>query len=666
MSEIKFYDPTLDEQFQKPYIDKEEWREQEGYTYVHGGFEGTSLRFAFFFPKKEDYEGRFFQFLPPVQGDENAAIGRKGMEDRIAFALKHGGYYVESNMGAVPFAPIPDPTILYKASAAAAEYSRKVAQRLFGGRRPYGYVYGGSGGSYKTISCIENTAVWDGAAPYVSGTPYSIPYMVTIRSYAKRTLRRVLPLIADYVEPGGISEEELYAKMTDEEREAFEEVRRFGFPLYDFFMYEFMDDGSLPIFIKQVEAYDPAYFELFWKEKGFLGADPSHSAVRDRIKMDATVLEVHVPDAAKKEEKSLTGVDDAFLRSRIRLDGKAWIRVDKAFPKDAYLHGMHVIIKSGASEGYQVTLAEVDGDIAVIEPFFGATDFFEKFSALRAGDVVSFDNSVAIALQCYQRHQVPKEGYPAFNVYRNADGTPKYPQREKQFGPKLAYGGSGNVQKGYFGNTKVILTAALMDESAFPWMQVWYHNKVRENYPDETTNFRIWYVNHALHGDMEHSIEPKHLVVYLGVLYSALLACVDWVEKGIAPCASTAYSVDEAVVRTPCRASERNGIQPTLHLTANGQTCAHVKVGEEVVFSAEAELPAGAGAFRSMEWNFEGEDGFIKETLSASERTARVVAKHVYKRSGTYFAVARVTSNLHGDDMFTPVYELDRVRIIVE
>ena len=59
--EQNIYDPALDPAFSKPYIDIEEQR-PEGYTYVHGGFEGTDTRFSFFYPPKEQYEGRFFQF----------------------------------------------------------------------------------------------------------------------------------------------------------------------------------------------------------------------------------------------------------------------------------------------------------------------------------------------------------------------------------------------------------------------------------------------------------------------------------------------------------------------------------------------------------------------------------------------------------------------------
>ena len=648
------YEPTKDAQFQKPYVDVNEWRGQEGYRYVHGGFEGTELRFSFFYPIKEAYTGRFFQYLPPVQGHEDAGIGRTGMEDRIGFAISHGAYHVESNMGAKPFAPLTDPTIIYRASAAAAEYSRKIARELYGEHRPYGYVYGGSGGSYKTISCIENTAVWDGAAPYVNGTSYSIPYTFTLRIHAKRVLRRVLPLIADHVEPGGISKEELYEKLTEEEREALEETIRFGFPLRDWFMYREMDDGSLPIFIQMLKAFDPAYYEDFWTKEGYLGTDETHSAIRDRIKFEANVLELHVPGAGARDNSKLTGVDDAWLRNRVELDGKAWIRIDQKFASDAYLHGMQVIFKSGAAKEYRVSLVEAHGDTAVIEPFFGAVDFLEKFGSVKEGDTVSFDNSDAIALQSYQRHQVPKEGYPAWNVYRNADGTPKYPQREQHYGPKVAYGGCGNLQSGEIRDCKVIVTAGLMDESALPWMQDWYRGKVKEACGDDASCYRLWYVDHALHGDTEKTPDDLHLVNYLGVLYSALLGVSDWVERGIVPQESTVYTVNEGLVTVPPTAAQRKGVQPVVRLTANGGKCVRVRTGESVQFAVDVQLPAGE--LESMEWSFAG------EPYHAGGQTRT----HYYPAAGTYFAVARATANLRRGDRFTKIYNLDRVRVIVE
>lgn len=155
--------------------------------YVHGGYEGTDLRFCFFFPEKEAYQGRFFQFMAPAEGSETASIGRTGAEDRIWFALSHGAYFVESNMGSLDVSCKPDPTIVYRASAAAAEYSRVLAAELYGPHRPYGYIYGGSGGAFKTISCFENTSACDKPMLFIHGTLDDfIPYAMLDELYAAK------------------------------------------------------------------------------------------------------------------------------------------------------------------------------------------------------------------------------------------------------------------------------------------------------------------------------------------------------------------------------------------------------------------------------------------------------------------------------------------------
>ena len=70
MSEI--YDAKKDPQFSKGFIDIDEIRTRTleagrelPYRYMHGGFEGTDVKFSFCFPEKESYEGRFYQYLSP-------------------------------------------------------------------------------------------------------------------------------------------------------------------------------------------------------------------------------------------------------------------------------------------------------------------------------------------------------------------------------------------------------------------------------------------------------------------------------------------------------------------------------------------------------------------------------------------------------------------------
>lgn len=201
-------DPT----YARPVIDEKEERvrtlmdgQKIPFLYIHGSFEGTKVKFVFCFPRKDAYRGRFFQYLSPFPGpdEEVASLEHHGLQDNVSFALLHGAYFVETNMGSsAMFAGRPDSTIVYKSSAAAAEYSRQVAMELYGCPRPYGYVFGGSGGGYKTMACIENTNAWDGACPYVIGSPVSLPNTITMHAQGQRVLRHAFSKIVDAMDAG--------------------------------------------------------------------------------------------------------------------------------------------------------------------------------------------------------------------------------------------------------------------------------------------------------------------------------------------------------------------------------------------------------------------------------------------------------------------------------
>src|SRR6516162_4249730 len=152
-------DPILNQ----PYIDLDEWRDKPvRHRFVHGGFKGTEARFAFYFPPKEQYHGRFFQHVTPAPAGEtldahNAVVGTGELQQHMLFSLASGAYFVLTNEGG-PAAIAGDQTIVgYRVNAAAAEYSRIVAKQMYGGGRPFGYAFGGSGGCFKTTSGFENT-----------------------------------------------------------------------------------------------------------------------------------------------------------------------------------------------------------------------------------------------------------------------------------------------------------------------------------------------------------------------------------------------------------------------------------------------------------------------------------------------------------------------------
>ena len=184
----------IDPRFNQPYIDIEEERTTPvPHRYVHGGFTGTDAKFSFYFPPKEQYQRRFFQTTHQLLTSENTAPGN------IGFAVASGAYFVQTNIGGAERATTTeqavygklDPSIGgYRVNAEAAKYSRVVAARIYGEHRPYGYLYGGSGGAFQTISSAENSVgVWDGFVPYVMGSPNAIPGVMTVRIHALRVLR---------------------------------------------------------------------------------------------------------------------------------------------------------------------------------------------------------------------------------------------------------------------------------------------------------------------------------------------------------------------------------------------------------------------------------------------------------------------------------------------
>ncbi|MBQ1492466.1 MAG: hypothetical protein IIZ39_10960, partial [Blautia sp.] len=128
-------------------------------------------------------------------------------------------------------------------------------------------------------------------------------------------------------------------------------------------------------------------------------------------------------------------------------------------------------------------------------------------------------------------------------------------------------------------------------------------------------------------------------------------------------------------------AAKRGGMQAGVVLTANGQKCAHVKVGGECVLRTEAMLPKQAGEITYIAFDFQDRWGFpekleglfpVQGDLVRTEKDgvkgAYAELVHRFDEPGTYFISTCVSSQREGnrDEIFTQVKNLDRVRVIVE
>lgn len=683
------YHAKQDPAYAVPFVDVDEIRQRSmsdgtvaNYRYIHGGFENTTVKFSFCYPQKDAFTGRFFQYLSPFPGpdEELASLNKTGEDDIIAFCLENGAYFVESNMGSgSAFGPKTDNTLVWKTSAAVAEFSRTKAMEIYGCGRPYGYVFGGSGGGYKTMACIENTDAWDGAVPYVIGSPVSLPNTITMHAQGQRVLRNAFCKIVDAVDAGGSGDP--YKQLNADEAAMLKEITAMGFSP-DIWYVEAsgrIDDGSLPVLTPGVKMADSSYFKEFWEVPGYAGADPESTACRDRLQFAGIVKNVHVPGAKTQENEidDRNGVDTAWQKALADGNG-GWIELEEVPQGDnLYLKGVTITVQTGEAAGMQMLLGQMIGNCLVIGMCYGLDNVEGVLSKIQHGDKVSLDNSDYIAIQYYYRHQVPQDrSFRAWDQFRDENGNPTIPQRAFVMG--YGFTGTGTVQDGNI-QGKTIVVQALMDESTCPWCADWYRSKVLES-KGSGDDFRIYYMERCMHGDVTF-MENNMVINYLGAHRQALLDISDWVERGIEPPCSTNYTYDNGQIYPAKAASERFGVQPIVELLANGSVCARVKVGEPVTFTAKALVPQGAGKVTAFDFGFADNrnlPGGMDADFPVGSRITPIeedglqgavaTVTHVYDKPGTYFAAVRVKSNRHGDPkaLFTQVKNLARARIIVE
>lgn len=624
--------------------------------FVNSSNVDTGKKFNIYLPPKKNWDGRFFQYVYPLDG-ENAT------DLNVSFGAASGAFTLQTNGGSG-----------YRVDAAAAKFAKTFAANYYGtSKKIYGYVWGGSGGSFQVIGAAENTTgVWAGAVPFILGTPSSIPNTFLIRAFARLALHDKAQQIGDAVRPGGSGNP--YKGLTEAETAALHEVTSFGVPLRGWEDPAYLlgrDPLYLLNFMGTIKAFDPGYADAFWSQPGYLGTEQSPlgdvfraAKVDQRVTVTAVGGPADAPTSLVLADAPANPGDTGFEVTAYQPDGVTPIGT-----------------VTGLLDPATKTFTVAAGNNAAL------------LGSVVAGSQVRIDNRWEIAVTSYHRHQVPGDpvtapkdlDYSQFNQFRNPDGTPRYPQRRTAsgltVGALIAQSVSGGAA--YSGNitTKMILVDNRLDLDAHPIMADWYAKRVQgakgKRFDD---TFRIWYQDNADHQDAKVSAVPPNpdefpgsnratrLVGYFGVLQQALRDVSEWAEKGSAPPKSTPYSVKDNQIVVKQKDAERGGVQPVVDLSVGrSNDRIDVVVGQKVTFKATITVPPKAGKVVATDWDFLGMGTYTPTPFGRPRQTVDVKATFTYSAPGTYFPSLRVGSERNGDTTtpFAVAQNLDRVQVVV-
>lgn len=696
----KFVWQYQDSVFVNPFIDIDEIRTNpQGLQvrYMHGGFD-DGTRFSFYFPvRKQQYQGHFFQYITPFPDRENFFEALKGdAEDMASFSVSHGAYFIETNEGgAIDLARSDnrrDASIgAYRANAACADFSRVVAKMIYGTKqRPFGYIYGGSGGAYRTTGSMESTeGVWDGSVPFVLGSPHAIPNVFSVRMNALRVLHDKLPLIVDALEVGGSGEPT--RGLNAQERAVWEETCKMGFPKHSWYGFRYMDQHGFVATYGGVVAMAADYCNKFWTEPGYEGAEGDSLLLANRIQQVAVVKGFHGQKMCERlglvpviDESADGTADRATLNMGASYEKPRAIITDAVFPDVFFMVG-DLKILSGKGKGQMLQMHGIHDNLAVLSTVNRA----DVIAMLEVGDTIMVDNSRALACLYLHRHMTPGPEFYAWDQFRTADGQPARPQLPFLIGPVFTRGAAGCLPTGNI-HGKMILLESLYDREAYPWQADWYKKEIIKNKGQEfcNQNFRVWFTDRCTHGGVD---DATQVISYVPIIQQALLDVSAWAEKGIEPSASTSYEIVETQVEIPAVATHRGGVQPSVSVTVNGQKRVETTVNQEVMLHVTAHCPKGTGRIVRAELCVGERANLYTPGPKGNAAILEAPAAHYvdidlskavytdegetvtfdvpvkYGDVGTYFPAVRVTSSRSGQpESYAQIQNLDRVRLVVE
>lgn len=564
--------------------------------------------YLFKFPAKEFWRNRSFEKQHPTGGGI--------VDDQMAFTS--GAFTVNwlSNS-------IPNAVATHRHQAAATKVAKGMANELYGNSdKIYSYFWGCSGGGTVAIGAAENTTgVWDGIQPHCVGTSVDAQYhsFYWQAHYTMAIPQEKRAAIAAAAAPGGT--DDIYAGLNDEERAVLDEFLAAGYPqaiIGNHF--KFLTPLIDPI---DIRLGDPTYEDDFWTKPGYAGAHPPDYLKAALVDGWATITGIErdengTPtlirfDPATVPPLGTTG--DNYLEYWVYEDDGKTRLIDptRSFGQPTENKPRYSLM--GKFDPQAATLQLTGNLPALMGPPQPITNSPVLLDALEVGSKLRINNRFILAMYYYPRYSVV-EGIKSHDQYRNADGSPIYPQRP-DLSP-LTHSSyrtmGGRIETGDI-NAKIMILEGMSDQLSWPIFNVGYAERVQRTLGPEKSEEMMRFYLHDNGSHAEGAGQP-------GVFRQSIQDMIAWVEQGIAPPPSTQYEVVKGQVVPAAAASDRFGLQPVMSFTANGGDRAEVAAGEPVELRAILEMPPQAGQIVRYSWTIADADDAVTITENPVETGA--------------------------------------------
>ena len=640
------------------------------YTQITGHFPATSTEttlppgvrqspttfpqnYVFRFPSKQYWRNRSFEGQHPTGGGV--------VDNRMAFT--NGAFSVNWMSASVPNA-----VASHRHEAAATKVAKAFANRLYGNTaRIYSYFWGCSGGGIVAMAAAENvTGVWDGVEVQCTG-PTGVSTYHSFQWQAHYTMavpQAKQDAVAAAAVPGGTGE--IYAGLNDEEKSVLDEFLSAGYPLA-------IIGKHFPSFIPLVDPIDirladPTYDEDFWTRPGYAGSSPPNYLKAALVDGWATVTGI-TRDAAgnpvaiqfdKATLPTLGTLGDNYLEYWVYADDGKTRLVDPTRSFGPPTENKRRFSLQGTLDPSAATLALTG---AVKDAFGGSSPITNSpmlLGGLNIGSKVRVNNRFILAMYFYPRHSIIA-GMHSYDQYRNADGSPRYPQRaDTSVLTHSNYRTSGGrIETGAI-KTKVMILEGMDDNLSWPIFNASYAERVKSTLgPAKAEQMMRFYLHdHGRHA--QGAGQP-------GIFQQSVQDLMAWAEKGVVPPPSTRYTISNGQLIPAPGARERHGLQPVMNLSANGGSRATVGVNQPVKLLAKLEMPPKTGQIVQYNWTI-GDKSEAPITVAKPKQLVNVERELTFTTPGTY--LVRLSVNGQRDGLVNPgnqtlLQNFKEIRVVV-